>query len=61
MLLQAAPSKLVMQLVAAVAAAQLAFSGTEPSIFACHCTTCKVANPPDNLTADAAPPVLGTN
>jgi len=29
-LLQAAPSKLVMQLVAAVAAAQLAFSGTEP-------------------------------
>ena len=36
MLLQAAPSKLVMQLVAAVAAAQLAFTGTDPCIFACQ-------------------------
>jgi len=33
MLPQAAPSKLVMQLVAAAAAAQLAFSGIEPSVW----------------------------
>lgn len=54
MLPQVAPSKLLLQLVAAVAAAQLAFSGTDPSMLPTPCTTCKVANPHDNRIADAA-------